>query len=105
MRVFSFLLLLALRCPAAEPAAFWVWHRGDRLKDAEIAELQRQEVRMLYWNVGEMELRDGAWRWKARPLDVVKLGAPLQVVPVVRLNAETKKPFEPTAWEIGRAHV
>lgn len=97
-RLLGALLCLASRAVAGDATAFWVWHRGDRLKDAEIAELQRQEVRTLYWNLGEMELRDGAWKWKARPLDVVTLGAPLRVVPVVRLSAETKKPFDPAAW-------
>ena len=77
MRLFLFVLLFALCPAAAEPVAFWVWHRGDPLREAEIAELQRQEVRTLFWNVGEMELRDGAWRWKARALDAAGLGGPL----------------------------
>ena len=98
MRAFLFLMLLALRLAAAEPVAFWVWHRGDPLREMEIAELQRQQVRTLYWNVGEMELRDGAWRWKARALDPGRLGGPLHVVPVVRLVADAGKPFESVAW-------
>ena len=93
------LLLLALPLPAAEPVAFWVWHRADRLKDAEIAELQRQKVQSLYWNIGEMELRGGLWRWKTRALNAAALGGSLRVVPVVRLSAETKTPFEFAAWK------
>ena len=98
MRLFLFVLLFALRPAAAAPVAFWVWHRGDPLREAEIAELRRQEVRTVIWNVGEMEMRDGAWRWKARALDAARLGGPLHVVPVVRLSAETRKPFESAAW-------
>ena len=94
----ALLLLLALPVPASAGAAFWVWHRADRLKDAEIAELQRQEVQNVYWNVGEMELREGVWGWNARVLDAAALGGPLRVVPVVRLSAETRTPFEPAAW-------
>ena len=99
MRVFIFLLLYALRLPAAEPPAFWVWHRGDPLRQSEIAELRRQEVSVFYWNIGEMELSGGSWRWKARALNAAALAEPLRVVPVVRLIAETKTPFESAAWK------
>ena len=98
MHALFVLLLFALRLPAVEPAAFWVWHRGDPLRAAEIAELQGQRVPVLFWNVGEMEMRDGAWRWKARAIETKRLGGPLRIVPVVRLGAETKKPFAPVAW-------
>lgn len=98
MRSFILPLLLALRLPAAEPATFWVWQRGDPLREAEIAELQRQQVPALYWNIGEMELHEEVWRWKARPLDATALGGRLHVVPVVRLSAEAKQPFEFAAW-------
>ena len=94
LRVFVLPLLLALRLPAAEPAAFWVWHRSDRLREAEITELQRQQVPALYWNIGEMELRERMWRWKTPPLDAMALGGRLHVVPVVRLSADAKNPFE-----------
>jgi hypothetical protein len=91
-------LVCAWRAAAGEPGAFWVWHRAEKLKSAEVAELQRQRVPRLYWNVGEMELRDGAWRWKARPFDAAALAAPLTAVPVVRLSAETRKPFAEAPW-------
>ena len=53
-------------------------------------ELRRQEVREMFWNVGEMEWRDGMWRWRARALDAAALAGALHVVPVVRLNAHTR---------------
>ena len=62
------LLLLAPLLRAAEPASYWVWHHTSALRLDEVAELQRQRVATLFWNVGEMELREGAWRWKAREI-------------------------------------
>src|SRR6266446_6799877 len=63
-------LLLALFFRAAAGGAgidYWVWHRTTPLSVAERAELAAQEVQTLFWNVGEMENRAGAWRWKTPP--------------------------------------
>lgn len=103
MRRFSTALLCALlpgsHLLAVESTAYWVWHRANPLRAEETAELQKQRVNTLYWHVGEMELRAGEWRWKARPLDVSGCTGSLRVVPVVRLQTESKRPFEPQAWE------
>ena len=102
MRRFSTALLCALfpglPLRADETTAYWVWHRANPLRAEETAELQKQQVNTLFWHVGEMELRGGEWRWKARPLDVSGCAGSLRVVPVVRLQTESKRPFEPRAW-------
>jgi len=80
-------LLLALFVRAAaggEGIDYWVWHRTTPLSAAERAELAAQEVQTLFWNVGEMENRAGAWRWKTPPR-------------VGRLMSEWKQPFTPAA--------
>ena len=92
------LLLLAPLLRSDEPASYWVWHRTSALQPDEVAGLQRQRAATLFWNVGEMELREGVWRWKARALDTAALAGPLHVVLVVRLSPETRKPFEAAAW-------
>ena len=93
------LVLLAAKNAWADgfERAYWVWHRAAPLGAEEGAELARQEVRTLFWSAGEMELRDGGWRWKAPPLAVAALAPGMQVVPVVRLAGELKAPFAPAA--------
>ena len=73
--------------------SFWVWHRAAPLRAEESAELARQEVGTLFWSVGEMENRGGAWRWKAPPLTLAAVAPRFHVVPVVRLTSEGKMPF------------
>jgi len=106
-RVFAFLAFLVLAATglATEPLerAFWVWHRSQPLSLEEQEQLSTQNVRTLYWNVGELENRDGTWRWKGATLNLVGVGrraadrsevAPgFHLVPVVRLTSEGKKPF------------
>lgn len=91
------LLWLAAGLAAAEPPSpalsYWVWHRSEALRPEEIAGLQAQGVKTLFWNVGELQLRDGAWRWNAAPRAAADLGAPFQVVPVVRMTAIHKAPL------------
>ncbi|MEI9898286.1 MAG: hypothetical protein WDN28_31630 [Chthoniobacter sp.] len=80
---------------AAEPfeRAFWVWHRSSALSAEEQAELAKQHVRTLYWNVGELQNRQGLWRWKRAPLPLDAVAPGFHVVPVVRLTSEEKAPF------------
>lgn len=73
--------------------SYWVWHRAKPLGAEESAELERQEVKTLFWSVGEMENRGGAWRWKTPPLAVEAVAPRFHVVPVVRLTSEGKTPF------------
>ena len=77
--------------------SFWVWHRAAPLGAEENAELARQEVRTLFWSVGEMELRGGGWRWKAPSLALAAVAPALHVVPVVRLTSDARTPFAPAA--------
>lgn len=74
-----------------------MWHRAAPLGAEENAELARQEVRTLFWSVGEMELRGGGWRWKAPPLGVAAVAPARRVVPVVRLTSDARAPFAPAA--------
>ncbi|MEP6669467.1 MAG: hypothetical protein ABJF10_09960 [Chthoniobacter sp.] len=89
------LLLLAASSRAAEAfeRAFWVWHRAAPLTAEEKDGLSKQNVQTLYWNVGEMQNRQGVWRWKHAPLPLVTLAPGFHVVPVVRLTSEEKAPF------------
>ena len=78
--------------------AFWVWHRAAPLGPEESAELARQEVRTLFWNVGELEQRGPLWRWKAPPLAWAAVAPQFRVVPVVRLTSNgAGAPFTPEA--------
>lgn len=90
-------LTLAL-CLAASRAfafetSFWVWQRAEPLSDAERAELLSQNVRTLFWHVGEMENRAGEWRWKTPPLTPQPSTPGLRVVPVIRLSSFVPAPF------------
>lgn len=57
--------------------------------------MRRQGVGTLFWHVGEMELREGSWTWKAPPLAAATLAPGFRVVPVVRLASEARTPFTP----------
>jgi hypothetical protein len=76
-------------------SAYWVWHRPAPLAPAEDSELRRQAVGTLFWRVGELEIREGEWTWKAPPLAAATLAPGFRVVPVVRLASEAKMPFTP----------
>ena len=73
--------------------AYWVWHRAGPLGPEESAELARQEVRTLFWSVGELQ-RDGpGWKWKMPPLVPGQVAPQFRVVPVVRLASGAGAPF------------
>jgi hypothetical protein len=95
-------ILLALGLLSAMPTdagaaplerAYWVWHRVAPLTAEEKAELTRQEVKTLFWSVGEMEQRGGVWTWKNPPTPPAALAPGFRVVPVVRLNPAVRVPF------------
>ena len=93
-------LLLGIFCTAQAEAAgidYWVWHRATPLTDAERAKLTAQEVKTLFWNVGEIEDRSGKWRWKVPPRALAGVADGFRVVPVVRLTSEIRQPFAPDA--------
>ena len=77
--------------------SFWVWHRAQPLTAEETAELTRQKVRILFWNVGELENLHGIWNWKKAPLALDPLAPEFHVVPVVRLTSEEETPFKGAA--------
>jgi hypothetical protein len=102
MRCLLVLFVLALAVPNHSEGAegeigYWVWHRTKPLTADERAGLERQGVRTLYWHVGEMQNRSGAWKWKAPPLSIRDAAEGFQVVPVVRLTSEFRQPFSPEA--------
>lgn len=90
----AFVLLTVVGCGAETfERAFWVWHRAQPLTVEEKDALAKQDVRALYWSVGELENRGGVWRWKSAPLQLDGLATGFHVVPVVRLSTEERAPF------------
>jgi hypothetical protein len=73
--------------------AYWVWHRAQPLTTEEKDALAKQDIRALYWSVGELQNRGGVWRWKSPPLQLDGFAAGFHVVPVVRLTTEERAPF------------
>jgi hypothetical protein len=100
MRVRIFLVTLAIAVLAAGVAAadgadraYWVWHRAQPLSVEESTALARQKVRTLFWSVGELENREGKWKWKAPALAPAALAPDFHVVPVVRITVTETPPF------------
>ena len=77
--------------------AYWVWHRAQPLTVEETAELSRQQVHTLFWNIGELENRGGIWNWKKAPLALDPLAPEFHVVPVVRLTIGDDNPLAPAS--------
>ena len=86
------LALLASQALAFE-TSFWAWQRSEPLSEAERAELIAQNVRTIYWQVGELENIGETWRWKAR-FPRPQPGE-IKFVPVVRLESRERSPFSP----------
>lgn len=102
MRILVALALgAALFCSWARAfeAAFWVWQRSEPLSEAERAELAAQNVRTIYWQVGELENIGETWRWKARFTQPRSNPGELRFVPVVRLESREKSPFSPASLD------
>jgi hypothetical protein len=91
---------LELRSPAkAFETAFWVWQRSEPLSEPEQAELAAQNIRTIYWQIGELENVGKTWRWKARFNRARSEPDGPTFVPVVRLESREKSPFLPAALE------
>jgi hypothetical protein len=75
--------------------SYWVWHRATPLTPGEKEELTGQNVKTLFWSIGEMEQRGGVWVWKSAPTPLAPLTPEFRVVPVVRLNPAARVPFPP----------
>jgi len=95
-RLAALLCAVAFSVPA-EAADYWVWHRTSPLTAEETKALTAQGVTTLYWHVGEMRQQAGRWRWKTPPRSLKNAAPGFRVVPVVRLNPETRQPFAPAA--------
>ena len=91
----------ALFCSSASAfdTAFWVWQRSEPLSETERAELSAQNVRTIYWQIGELENVGEAWRWKARFTRPRSEPGELRFVPVVRLESREKSPFSPASLD------
>ena len=75
--------------------AFWAWQRNETLSGSDLAELSSAGVKTLFWQVGQLENSDDAWRWKAR---FRRPSLPnIKVIPVLRLESRGRSPFEPEA--------
>ncbi|PYI92145.1 MAG: hypothetical protein DME97_10410 [Verrucomicrobia bacterium] len=91
----------ALFCSSAGAfeTAFWVWQRSEPLSEAERAELAAQNVRTIYWQIGELENVGQAWRWKARFTRPRSETGELKFVPVIRLESRERSPFSPASLD------
>ena len=92
------LALFAARQTAhAFDLSYWAWQRSNPLKPAELSELASQNVRTIYWHVGELENAGETWRWKSRYGFPKETPPSLHFVPVVRLVSRETKPFSPAS--------
>jgi hypothetical protein len=90
-------LALAALCPATPAAlgfdiAYWAWQREQPLDEAELKLLRAQEVRTIYWHIGELENKGETWHWKAR-YPFPPANNDVRCVPVVRLVSRESQPF------------
>jgi hypothetical protein len=79
--------------------SFWAWQRSEPLSEKERAELSAQQVRTIYWQVGELENTAETWRWKARFPRPRSGPGELRFIPVVRLVSREKSPFSQASLE------
>ncbi|MEP6821608.1 MAG: DUF3142 domain-containing protein [Chthoniobacterales bacterium] len=91
----SLVVVLAASRAFSFETGFWVWQRNDSPSQSELQELSSAGVRTLYWQLGQVENLDGAWRWKKR-FSVPSIPN-LDVVPVLRLECRSRTPFTPDA--------
>jgi hypothetical protein len=74
--------------------AFWVWQRSQLLSPEEVGELRRDDVHVLYWQIGELTNHGPAWDGTVRR-DRYRISTPggLRVIPVIRLVSAEASPF------------
>jgi hypothetical protein len=82
--------VVCLSCAAQRSLAFdssyWVWHRMTPLTAEEVGELDRQKVRRLFWEVGEISYQQGRWNWINQPVPrEVRSSSRLRVIPVIQI--------------------
>ena len=46
--------------------AFWIWNRSHPLTESELIGLKEAKVKQIFWQLGEVEVRDGQISTKAR---------------------------------------
>src|SRR6476469_2665045 len=90
------LMLLGSTALAFE-TSYWVWQRNEPLSEAERSELSRQNVRTIYWQIGELENIGEAWQWKARFTRPPSEPDKLRFVQVVGMESRERSPFS-RAW-------
>lgn len=79
--------------PRALETSFWVWNRSSPLDTGERASLVDAGVSRIWWQIGEIEWREGSVVAKAKwslPADTPEL----RYLPVVRLEPTIKDPAE-----------
>ncbi len=75
--------------------SYWAWQRSEPPSESDLAELSAQEVRTLYWQVGQLENSGNSWQWKAR-FSLPSIPK-IEVIPVLRLESHERAPFTPEA--------
>src|SRR3954471_13120991 len=98
MRRFHFWVCLTMALLVRAPKAgagmdFWVWHRNRPLSEEERQAVVALGASTLYWHVGVMENKAGQWKWKSPPKPMPAAPEKLRIVPVVRLDNDTRLPF------------
>ena len=103
------LLLASLIVALAQPAtafdtSYWVWQRTDALSPEEVALLEAQGVRQIYWHVGELVNNGETWEWKSR-FHFPSTSTQLRLIPVVRLVSKESSPFSERSFESLRSNL
>lgn len=85
--------------PRLLETSFWVWNRSAPLEAGELASLVDAGVTRIWWQIGEIEWRNGTVVAKAKwtlPADTPEL----RYLPVVRLEPTIKDPAEVDARQL-----
>jgi hypothetical protein len=99
----SLIVTLAQTAPAFD-TSYWVWQRTDALSPEEVAMLQVQGVRQIYWHIGELANTGERWEWKSR-FRFPSNSTPVRVIPVVRLVSKEASPFNERSFESLRSNL
>ncbi len=83
------------------PMAFWVWNRESPLTEFELAQLKHSGIETIYWQIAELEVREGRLRDKARwALPSSTEG--ISFVPVIRLESSISDPSRIDPLDLAR---
>lgn len=81
--------------------AFWVWNRTTPLSEEELAQLKAAKVETIYWQIGELEIREGHLASKAKwPLPAFAAG--IKFIPVIRLESSIADPSRIDPGDLAR---